>query len=207
MTLFKKIFGGKTPEEQKIIDSAEREATRTAAALATKILTERIDTHELKFRANSEPLFDVGNKVIVNKYGIGKSNSNGWDGGAITLLGCIKSEGVDEKPIYAEITSVRITRGWANECIDRFLEQDSFNVIKAVKSTFTLCEDFDRWLKDTSERSPIDMYYGLYWNYGFTTNTNFNPEWGLNGNAFHFTSAEEGKATLEKWEKEIEDAL
>ncbi len=213
MTLFKKIFGGKPTQEYETSDDLsffkfyESSEHFTAIKLATKILTEHIDAHELQFRANSEPLFDVGNKVIVNKYGIGKSNSNSWDGGALNLLRCIGDNVTDETPIYAEITSVRVTAEWATKCIGYFLGQNDFNVTEEVKNTFTLCEDFDRWLKTTSEESPINMYYGLYWNYGFTTNTDFNPEWGLNGNAFHFTSAEEGKATLEKWEKEIEDAL
>ncbi len=204
MVFLKNIFGRKTMEiEQKKVRS-DSTAYDTAKAEAIKILNERIDEHVADFQASSEALFDVGNKVIVNKYGIGKSESNSWDGGAVCLLSCIKSKGEIDKPIYAEITSVRVTTGYASDCLDRFLDSLGFDVIKEVKSRCTIIYYFDRYLKFASKISDISMKYGVYWEYGFTTNAEFNPSWGLNGDAFHFTSTKEGKATLEIWEKELE---
>jgi len=204
MAFLKNIFGRKTVGiEQKKVRS-DSTAYSTAKGEAIKILNERIDEHVADFQASSEALFDVGNKVIVNKYGIGKSESNSWDGGAVCLLSCIKNKGEIDKPIYAEITSVRVTMGYASDCVDRFLDSPGVDVIKEVKSRFTIIHNFDQWLKSASEISDISMKYGVYWEYGFTTNTEFNPSWGLNGNAFHFTSTKEGKATLEIWEKELE---
>jgi len=199
--LFKRMGKDKAKAEQE-----HRAAHRDADAKARIILNAHIDSLETKFHKEFDPLFDVGNKVIVNKFGIGKPRTSTWDGGANGLLGCIDREKRGDRIIYAEITSVRIHTSFVHEELDKFMEKHYGKFIDWAANEESLINDFDNMLDSVSRSSSLPMKYGLYYDFGFTTNVDFNPSWGLSHFAFHFIGSKEGKATFEIWDKEIKAA-
>ena len=143
----------------------------------------------------------IGDKAIINKYGLGGPCKNGWDGGPDTLLTHLKEI---EFPVTVTIKDVYVDRSYAEELIERWLRKLYPTEIKTMAlSPTTIIPAYRRYHKSLEHRCFRD-YLSVYRTATFDIDGPFKPVWGLNTNCFIPEGTVEYKETYSLWAEELQ---
>jgi hypothetical protein len=206
----KEAYRYKKEEEDKIAESNEAyERMKKMKSSIRSYIIDRLNSEKVRYEEMYPEPFSVGDVLILNRYGIGKESSNGWDCGAHGLLSCVDKE--DRKsPIIVRVTKCSITTSFSEEVIDRFIDQVDLNMLydRYLTEKESAFRSFCRYFSSYTSM-PIPNHLGMYWDVYFETAIKFQPKWGLNFQSFHRATSEEGKLTAQLWEEEsaIENEL
>jgi hypothetical protein len=200
----------KKEEDAKIEESKkDYERAKKMKSLIRSYIVDRLNLEKVRYEEMYPEPFREGEVLILNRYGIGKESSNGWDCGAQGLLTCVDKE--DRKsPIIVRVTKCSITTSFSYEVIDRFIDRVDLSMLydRYLNEEESAFRSFARYFNSYTSM-PIPNHLGMYWDVYFETNVKFQPKWGLNFQSFHRADSEEGKLTAQIWEEEsaIENEL
>ena len=139
------------------------------------------------------PLLKVGDKAIVNKYGLFKHSGNYWDKGASQLINYADTN----KPIIVNVTGVGVETSYAKNQADDYIKFRTFR--NDVIDDDIITRFFDH-LRCSVDDNAIATQDGLYVNVLFDTiSIDFNPSWGLNIFSFLPFESKAGQRTFEVW--------
>lgn len=195
-------------EQEKIKEEdwkVQHEHKRNVSNLVRKILGVWYNTQINDYHIKADSHIKAGDTAIVNRFNLGYSGHNSWDGGTATLFRYIKTEQINE-PIMAYITEIIVDSSYTKELIDKFIttkiwESDQSNTLSTEEQ---IIDSFTQWVKTTNnEVGSIGNEYGLYLAARFTTNTGSDPNWTLNIFCFIPESSEYFHTTKTVWEEEI----
>lgn len=200
-------------EKERKKEARERES-RDWGELKAKVRSKIMESLEvIKNRMIAEDHhIKVGDRVVVNKYGIGRKSSNTWDTGASILWnGTLQYTKENPGPVYAEILWIRVSTGVTSEWFDSWFESEApkYSKDELLSKTITLFVNWLRLKKDAFSRDSgifKSSNFGMYMEAGFKLEGIRGPEpsWGLNSNSFLNVESDAGKATIELWEEENE---
>lgn len=178
--------------------SLERKKYEESVRLNVKKFFNQIIEEKRKEMADDAIHIAIGDRVILNKYDLVKASSNGWDGGANTL---ITHAGKLVAPITAEITSIYIDESYAWEMFDKYVDSVRTEVLALIRDEDHFRNIFTNFVN--RKNNSIFNDHGLYWTAHFKPSTEFTPHWGLNINSFLKLDSAYGMKTHDLWSREI----
>lgn len=172
-----------------------------------KVLRYRIYEELDKFAKikETEPChIEVGDRVIINYFSIGREGRNGWDGGPGSLLNNIPEE-ERTAPVTVTITKIYVDKSLAHERVDKFF--DNHNVDWLLWNQKATLENIWGMFLSWQKRMPLYKFadnFGLYKTAHFDYEGSFKPKWGLNVDSFLKEGTPEFYKTFDLWSREIE---
>jgi hypothetical protein len=186
----KALYESETQKRKTISDSMK---------LVKEILIRRINK-EAKELADIETHINIGDKAILNVYSLcGKNGSNGWDGGASSLIKNIPKGELNE-PVTVEISEIYVDISLAEERVGRFVDNlDNDLLLLIMNNEKLVFEEYDSWLINRTGSDDYGLYKTAYFKYDGT----FQPKWGLNIDSFLKEGTVEYNKTNRIWKKEL----
>jgi len=195
-----RIEESKAEEKRKLKDEMIRVEISKAKDILMEYLKKKIEEKE-----KEECHIKVGEKVILNIYGIGKKEcNNGWDGGPNMLFGYLKDK---SKPAIFKITKIYVDSSLASDRIEKFISDWSYrnlNVEIDKTDPTRIIKMYEKYVENKTSESSIFDRYGLYKTAHFESEDPFKPSWGLNVDSFISENSVFYSETYSIWKKDIE---
>jgi hypothetical protein len=150
-----------------------------------------------------------GDTVILNKYSLLVSSSNGWDGGAKSLLNLIKGN-ESYNVVYATVDDVILATSLFTDRIFAFVDNHTDEELHRYEINNEIVSRFNQWWARKDEMNKSNSSWrdvtGLYVDVMFTLHDieSIKPKWGLNSYSFIPLESQLGKKTEEFWKRENE---
>jgi len=151
---------------------------------------------------------EVGDKVIFNVYELNQKCYNSWDGGPRSVISNLKTKLLN--PLYATVSEIRVSHGFSDDMIDKFLDNHKSDIIQRMMATGDIFYNYQIWFETVTSNSLTSNSFfkenlGLYKDVFFIIEgSTFQPKWGLNKGCFLKADSDAGKLTAKIWEEELE---
>ena len=192
----------KAEDEKRINELCDWQVTNEKRAIVKGVLIDHLNSLTFTLDSKIEHIKNE-DEAILNLYSISRSGSNGWDGGPHMLINYVKEE--IKSPLFVQIKKVVVDFSYAEEKIDKFIEDRDINYLFILNENRSLVLTYENWYKHLTTflwKETLGVYKSAYFTI-LMDNCTFNPIWSLNINSFLKNDSAEGIITEEIWRKEI----
>jgi hypothetical protein len=200
-----KLFRDMQNRIKKQADDLRWEMLKQQERELRKLFDQVVDEAVIHFKNTVECPHKPGDGLVLNIYGLKYDGSNSWDGGPNGLHCTINQKYNKNTFIAATCTEVRVSRSLIWEKIDNYISRVIWDKWEqALANPAAAKHELVKYLNDTHKYNFDLQYLGVYWDVFFKTNTDFQPQWGLNAASWLPNNSPEAIETVKVWMEEID---